>query len=70
VDHEGKVLDIVVQRERDKAVATKPMRKPISKLLGVDTLTQRSQSSGARPSHAAISCARRHIQQVVIRPAV
>ncbi len=62
VDDEGEVLDLLVQRGRDKAAAVKLMRKPLKKqgFAREVLVTDRLRSYGAAKSKIGLSA--RHDQ--------
>src|SRR6202047_583322 len=58
VDHEGEVLDVLVQRRRDKRAALRLMRKLLRKQGFVPKLltTDKLRSYGAAFQHLGLSC--------------
>ena len=58
VDHEGEVLEILVQRRRDKSAAVKLMRKLLGKqgFAPKTVTTDKLRSYGAALQHLGISC--------------
>jgi len=58
VDHEGEVLEILVQRRRDKSAAVKLMRKLLRKhgFAPKTVTTDKLRSYGAALQHLGISC--------------
>ena len=58
VDHEGEVLEILVQRRRDKSAAVKLMRKLLRKhgFAPKTVTTDKLRSYGAALRHLGISC--------------
>ena len=58
VDHEGEVLEILVQRRRDKCAAVKLMRKLLRKqgFAPKTVTTDKLRSYGAAFQHLGLSC--------------
>ena len=58
VDHEGEILDVLLQRWRDRRAAVKLMRKPLRKqgFAPKRVTTDRLRSYGAALQHLGLSC--------------
>ena len=56
VDHEGEILDVLVQRRRDRRAAIKLMRKLMRKQGFAPVVTDKLRSYGAAFQHLRLSC--------------